>query len=429
MSGGEGIGQDLFAKCETDGGYFGYFRQRDDTYFSRPSLDGEPGPRMLFQGRPVIQWAINNYLGLAGDPAVKEAARRALEKHGTYAPMGSRMLTGNTAAHIELERRLAAFLGKPASVVFNYGYLGVIGTISSLVGPDDVVIMDRLCHASIVDGAVHASGGRRFRTFKHNDLDDLERHLKAVRKDGGDGAAARPGGGILILTEGVYGMRGDIADLPGICALKERYGARLFVDDAHGFGVMGPGGRGAGEHFGVQDRIDLYFGTFAKAFAAIGGVTAGPEAAVRWVLYNARTNVFAKSLPLLYVAAVQATLGEIERRPELRERMWAAARRLQKGLTDLGYDIGDTVSPITPVYVPAGDMATAMGMIQTLREKHGIFVSGVMYPVVPPGVVMFRMIPTAGHTDADVDETLAAFKALRDGMKLDLSQKPSARNR
>ena len=194
MSGKESINQDLFAKCEGDGGYFGYFRQRNDTYFSRPSLDGEPGPRMLFQGRPVIQWAINNYLGLAGDPAVKEAARRALEQHGTYAPMGSRMLTGNTASHIELERRLAAFLQKPSSVVFNYGYLGVIGTISSLVGPDDVVIMDRLCHASIVDGAVHASGGRRFRTFKHNDLDDLERHLKAVRGAGRARRGRRPAG-------------------------------------------------------------------------------------------------------------------------------------------------------------------------------------------------------------------------------------------
>lgn len=418
---------DLFAKCDGDGGYFGYFRRRDDTYFSRPSLEGEPGPRMLFQGRPVIQWAINNYLGLAGDPAVKAAARAALERHGTYAPMGSRMLTGNTAEHVELERRLASFLRKPAAVVFNYGYLGVIGTIGSLVGPDDVVIMDRLCHASIVDGAVLASAGRRFRTFKHNDLDDLERHLRAARQGvGGAGGAA---GGILILTEGVYGMRGDLADLAGICTLKERYGARLFVDDAHGFGVMGPTGRGAGEALGVQDRIDLYFGTFAKAFAAIGGVTAGPPAVVRWVLYNARTNVFAKSLPLLYVAVVQATLDEIERRPELRERLWAAAHRLQAGLTGLGYDIGDTVSPITPVYVPAGDLPTAMGMVRTLRERYGVFVSGVMHPVVPPGVVMFRMIPTAGHTDSDVDETVAAFKALRDDMRLDLSQKPSRRNR
>lgn len=421
MSANDVIQRDLFEKCAGEGGYFGYFRHRDDTYFSRPMLEGAPGPRMRFQGRPVIQWAINNYLGLAGDPAVKEAARRALEEHGTAEPMGSRMLTGNTAAHVELERRLAAFLGKPAAVVFNYGYLGVIGTIGSLVGAGDVVIMDRLCHASIVDGAVLASAGRRFRTFKHNDLDDLERHLRAADRG--------RTGGILILTEGVYGMRGDLADLPGICALKERYDARLYVDDAHGFGVMGPGGRGVGEHFGVQDRVDLYFGTFAKAFAAIGGVTAGPEAPVRWILYNARTNVFAKSLPLVYAAAVLETLNQIERRPELRDRMWAAARRLQAGLVDLGYDIGDTQSPITPVYVPAGDLPTAMAMVRALREEHGIFVSGVTYPVVPPGVVMFRMIPTAAHTDADVDETLAAFRALRDGMRLDLTQKPSLRNR
>jgi len=421
MSAKEGIQRDLFEKCSGEGGYFGYFRHRDDTYFSRPMLEGVPGSRMRFQGRPVIQWAINNYLGLAGDPAVKDAARKALEEHGTCEPMGSRMLTGNTAAHVELERRLAAFLQKPASVVFNYGYLGVIGTVGALVGPGDIVIMDRLCHASIVDGAVLASAGHRFRTFKHNDLDDLERHLKAADRD--------RTGGILILTEGVYGMRGDLADLPGICALKERYGARLYVDDAHGFGVMGAGGRGAGEHLGMQDGIDLYFGTFAKAFAGIGGVTAGSEAPVRWILYNARTNVFAKSLPLVYVAAALATLDQIEHRPELRERMWAAAHRLQDGLVGLGYDIGDTRSPITPVYVPAGDLPTAMAMIRSLREDHGIFVSGVAYPVVPPGVVMFRMIPTAGHTDADVDETLAAFRALRDGMRLDLTQKPSLRNR
>jgi glycine C-acetyltransferase len=417
----DGTMVDIFDKCRGEGGYFGYFRHRNDTYFSRPMLEGEPGPRMRFQGRQVLQWAINNYLGLAGDPAVKTAALRAIEEYGTYAPMGSRMLTGNTPMHAELERRLAAFLQKPAAMVFNYGYLGVIGTIGSLVGPGDTVIMDHLCHASIVDGAVLASAGRRFRTFKHNDLDDLERHLKMVNRD--------RHGGILILTEGVYGMRGDLADLPGICDLKERYDARLYVDDAHGFGVMGKGGRGVGEHFGVQDRVDLYFGTFAKAFAAIGGVTAGPEEPVRWILYNARTNVFAKSLPLVYVAALTTTLEQVERRPELRERMWAVTRRLQAGLVDLGYDIGDTLSPITPVYVPAGDQQSAMAMIRTLREEYSVFVSGVTYPVVPPGVVMFRMIPTASHSEADVDETLAAFRALRDGMKLDLSQKPSQRNR
>ncbi len=224
-------------------------------------------------------------------------------------------------------------------------------------------------------------------------------------------------------------MRGDVADLKGICDLKDRYGARLYVDDAHGFGVMGEHGGGAGEHTGTQDRIDLYFGTFAKAFAAIGGVTAGPEDVVRWVLYNARTNVFAKSLPLVYVATLIATLEQVEKRSDLRKRMWEVARKLQSGLTALGFDIGDTVSPITPVYVPAGEPQTAMTMIRMLREDYRIFVSGVMYPVVPPGVVMFRMIPTAVHSDADVEETLAAFRGMRDRMKLDLSQKPSARNR
>jgi glycine C-acetyltransferase len=296
-----------------------------------------------------------------------------------------------------------------------------LGTISSLIGPDDLIVMDRLSHASIVDGTILASGGRRFRPFKHNDLDNLEFHLKAANKT--------RKGGILIVTEGVYGMRGDLADLKGICELKERYEARLYVDDAHGFGVMGENGRGTGEHLGVQERIDLYFGTFAKAFAAIGGVTAGEEQPVRWIKYNARTNVFAKSLPLVYVAALSASLAEVRGRPELRRRMWEVAGRLQRGLTALGFDIGDTASPITPVYVPAGSEQTAMGMIRMLREDFGIFVSGVTYPVVPPGVVMFRMIPTAAHSDQDVDQTIEAFRQMRDRLKLDLSQKPSLKNR
>lgn len=412
---------DLFDKCYGEEGYFGYFRARDDTYFSRPVLDGVPGPRMIFQGREVIMWAINNYLGLAGNAQVKEAARRALERWGTFTPMGSLMLTGNTSRHQALERELAEFLRKPAAVIFNYGYLGVLGTISALVGPTDVILMDRLSHASIVDATVLASAGRRFHPFKHNDMDNLEFHLKAANRD--------RRGGLLIVTEGVYGMRGDLADLKNICELKERYGARLYVDDAHGFGVMGPNGRGTGEHLGVQERIDLYFGTFAKAFAAIGGVTAGEEQPVRYIKYNARTNVFAKSLPLLYVEALSATLQVIRTHPELRDSMWRIARLLQGGLTELGYDIGDTASPITPVYVPAGDLGTAMSMIRLLREEYGIFVSGVAYPVVPRGVVMFRLIPTASHCEEDVSRTLAAFKGLRDRMKLDLSSKPSALNR
>jgi glycine C-acetyltransferase len=413
--------KDLFDKCRGEEGYFGSFRAHDDTYFSRPVLSGVPGPRMLFKGREVVMWAINNYLGLASSPDVRSAARASLEEWGTGTPMGSIMLTGNTEKHIALERRLAEFLGKPAATIFNYGYLGVIGSIASLVGPDDVVLMDKLCHASIVDGTHLASVGKRFRPFKHNDMENLEFHLKGARRDSK--------GGILIVTEGVYGMRGDIADLRGICALKDRYGARLFVDDAHGFGVMGAGGRGVGELLGVQDRIDLYFGTFAKAFAAIGGVTAGEEASIRWIKYNARPNVFAKSLPMIYVDAVSAALEQVRDRPQLRERMWVVARMLQEGLVAAGFDIGDTVTPITPVYVPAGSLQTAMAMIRMLREDYGVFVSGVTYPVVPPGVVMFRMIPTAAHSEQDVEVTLAAFRGMRDRLKLDLSEKPSRKNR
>jgi glycine C-acetyltransferase len=417
---------DIFEKCYGDGGYFGYFRTQDDTYITRPILEGAAGPHMRFRGREIIMWGINNYLGLTGNERVRKAAAQALERWGTFTPMGSLMLTGNTDAHIALERQLADFLQKPAAVLFNYGYLGVLGTISSLVGPDDLIVMDRLSHASIVDGTVLASAGRRFHPFKHNDMDNLEFHLKAANRT--------RKGGILIVTEGVFGMRGDLADLKGICDLKDRYEARLYVDDAHGFGVMGENGRGTGEHLGVQERIDLYFGTFAKAFAAIGGVTAGEEMPVRWIKYNARTNVFAKSLPLVYVAALSATLSEVRERPELRRRMWEVAARLKKGLTALGFDTGDTASPIIPVYVPAGSdqtvlERTAVAMSKMLREDFGIFVSGVTYPVVPLGVVMFRMIPTAAHSDQDVDQTVEAFRQMRDRMKLDLSQKPSLKNR
>jgi len=412
---------DLFDKCKTDGGSFGKFRAAGDDYFTQPILEGLPGPHMKFQGKPVIVWAINNYLGLAGNAEIKAAATAALERWGTFSPMGSRMLTGNTHEHIALENKLADFLQKPAAVVFNYGYLGVIGSITSLVDKNDVVVMDKLSHASIVDGTLLASFGRRFRPFRHNDMNDLEAQLKGANKE--------RTGGILIVCEGVYGMRGDLAELPAICDLAERYGARLFVDDAHGFGIMGAHGRGCGEHFGVQDRIDLYFGTFAKAFAAIGGVTAGEREPVEWIRYNARTNVFAKSLPLLYVETLSATVDVIRRHPELRERVWALAKRLQEGLVALGYDVGDTQTPITPVYVPAGSEQTAMEMIRILREDYGVFVSGVTYPVVPLGVVLFRMIPTASHSEEDVDVTIRAFRDMRDRLSIDLSQKPSKLNR
>jgi len=412
---------DLFDKCNTDSGYFGNFRVRNDYYFTQPILGGIPGPRMMFNGKEVIMWAINNYLGLANNEEVKNAARQSLEKWGTFTPMGARMLTGNTEKHIALEKKLATFLQKPAAILFNYGYLGVIGTISALVDANDQIIIDKLSHASMIDGAMLASFGRGFRVFQHNDMDDLEQQLNKMNQ--------KRNGGILIVTEGVFGMRGDLADLPGICKLKEKYGARLYVDDAHGFGVMGSNGRGLGEHFGLQDKVDIYFGTFAKAFAAIGAVAAGDSAPIGYIRYNARTQVFAKSLPMIFVDALSTSLDIVAGKPELREKMWHIAGLLQNGLQELGYDIGDTRSPITPVYVPAGDVETGMSMLKMLREDYGVFVSGVTYPVVPLGVALFRMIPTASHTEEDVVRTLEAYKHLRDRMKLDLSQKPSRLNR
>jgi glycine C-acetyltransferase len=403
----ENAGMDIFDKCRTDGGYFGEFRARGDRFFSRPILDPHPGRVMTFMGRPVIQWSINNYLGLAGNEAVRETALRAVSDYGTGAPMGSRMMTGNTERHIALEQALAEYCGKESALLFNYGYLGVIGTISALVDENDTIIIDKQSHASMIDGTRLARGN--FRIFKHNDLDSLESHLKHVNRT--------RKGGVLIVTEGVFGMIGELAALPGICALKEKYGARLYVDDAHGFGVMGEEGRGTGVYYGVQDKVDIYFGTFAKAFAAIGGVTASSKEVCEWVLYNARSQVFAKSLPMVYVEALLKTLEIIRTDARRRERMWEVAGKLKSGLRDLGYNVGDVPSPITPVYVPVGDVRLGMQIIMRMREL-GVFITGVVYPVVPKGIVLFRMIPTAAHSDEDVEATLTAYRTVRDELKL-----------
>ena len=403
---------DLFEKCHGDGGYFGRYRAAGDKYVVQPILDSLPGPHMESGGRRVIMWGINSYLGLTGNPRIKAAALAAVERYSTSTPMGSRLLTGNTSKHEALERRLASYCGKPAAVVFNYGYLGVMGTISALIGPRDEVIIDKLSHASMIDGTILAMAGRRFRPFRHNDMESLEQQLRAARKRGS--------GGILIVIEGVYGMRGDLANLPEITALARRYEARVFIDDAHGFGVMGANGRGTGEHFGVQDELDLYFGTFAKAFAAIGGVTTGAPDVIEYIRFNARTNVFAKALPMVYVDVLEATLDEILAHPEYRERMWYNARTLQRGLVELGYSIGDTQSPVTPVYIPSGQ-ETARAIMVMLREDYGVFLSGVTYPVVPRGINLFRMIPTALHSDEDIAITLNAFAEIRERLALDLA--------
>jgi len=400
---------DLFDKCYQDGGYLGILRAAKDKYYSRPLLSPKPGTVMNFNGKDVIMWSINNYLGLANNEELKRIALKTVEDYGTSAPMGSRMLTGNTTEHESLEDKLAKFEGKESAILFNYGYMGVLGTLSALVHRSDTIVLDKLAHACMIDGTFLAGGKYRF--YKHNDMDDLEKQLKLANKD--------RRGGVLVVTEGVFGMRGDLAKLPEICDLKEKYDARLFVDDAHGCGVMGPNGKGTSEHHGVMDRVDLYFSTFAKAFAAIGGFTASKDEVVRYIRYNARTQIFAKSLPMVYVKVIEATLEMIQNKPELRERVWEVAKKLQAGLKEAGFKLGDTQSPITPVYVP-GEPEIAMKIISYLREQKGVFVSGVMYPVVPKGIILLRMIPTASHTDEQIETTISAFKDLRDEFKLQL---------
>ncbi|MBC8402621.1 MAG: aminotransferase class I/II-fold pyridoxal phosphate-dependent enzyme [Candidatus Marinimicrobia bacterium] len=409
---------DLFDKCSTDGGYFGKYRLAQDNYFSQPILEPHPGRLMKFNDSDQIMWSINNYLGLAENKEVQTTALAAVSEFSTSAPMGSRMMSGNTTDHIELERQLADYSQKDAAILFNYGYLGVLGTISSLAQQDDIIIIDKLSHASIVDGTFLSKVP--FRVFRHNDMSSLEKLLKRVNRD--------RKGGLLIVIEGTFGMTGDLANLPEICRLKDQYDARLFVDDAHGFGVLGAGGRGIGEHFDVQDQIDIYFGTFAKAFASIGGFSSAPEKVVDWIRYNARTQVFAKSLPMVYVRVLLKTLELVINGSELRERMWTNANLLKEGLRNMGFTVGWGESPICPVYVTtAEDQMESVGrrMLIYLRDN-GIFVTGVTWPVIPLGLIMFRMIPTASHLPEDIEHTIAVFRTMRKELNLDLSMSPDS---
>lgn len=409
---------DLFDKCRTDGGYFGKLRLMGDDYFSRPCFDSIPGPVMRFRDREVIMWSINDYLGLSGHPEIRAAAAEALEDYSVSSPMGSRMMSGTTPDHLELERQLAEYAEKEAAFLFNYGYLGVIGTIVSLTGPDDTIVMDKLSHASIVDGVMGSPA--KVRVFRHNNMDQLEKTLKKVNRD--------RKGGVLIVTEGTFGMTGDLANLEEICDLKDRYGARLYIDDAHGFGVIGESGRGAADVLGVQDRVDVYFGTFAKAFAAIGGFSASDQPVIDWIQYNARTQVFAKSLPMIYVKALLKAVDLVRDGDRLRQKMWDNAHRLKKGLRNLGYYVGPGQSPICSVYVPHGDAddpdKTAAELVAFLREN-GVFVTCVIYPVIPKGLYMFRMIPTSKHEPEHVDRTLEVFERVRQkpGIRVELNDK------
>lgn len=402
---------DLFEKCYTDSGYFKNLKLTLDNFYVSPKLEGQPGPRMTYEGREVIMWSVNNYLGLAQDPD-RQALLSTMDANDLAGPMGSRLMTGNTQRHEELEMQLADFCQKRAGILFNSGYLAVMGTINALMGENDTVIVDKDSHASIIDACNLATRHHGFRVFRHNDMKSLEFRLKKANEN--------RNGGILIITEGVFSMSGDVAPLADICELKNKYDARLLLDDAHGIGVMGETGRGSGEYWGVQSEIDLYLATFTKTFAAMGAICTGDVEVINYIRFNARPNIFSCSVKNIFVEAVLASLSIIERKPELRQQMWHITNRLRDGLSRLGFSVSRPPSPITPVYF--SDMYEAMEMIRMLRHRYNVFVFGVIYPVVPKGTLLLRMIPTAAHTDADVDETLFAFKECRDWLKAQSGQ-------
>lgn len=400
---------DLFEKLLQDRGPLGQHSYFDDNYYMFPKLEGEIAPRMMFRGQEVLTWSLNNYLGLANHPEVRKADADAAAAWGLGYPMGARMMTGNTPYHEQLERELAEFVQKDSSMLLNYGYQGVMSVIDALVDRRDVIVYDAESHACIIDG-VRLHMGKRF-VFPHNDIENLERQLKRAQK-----ITDETGGGILVITEGVFGMSGNMGDLKSITKLKEKFNFRLLVDDAHGFGTMGKSGAGAGEEQGVQDQIDIYFSTFAKSMAAIGAFMAGDAAIIDVLKYNVRSQIFAKSLPIALVIGLLKRLELLRTQPEHKQNLWKIVNAIQNGFREKGYRIGTTQSPVTPV-VMNGDTMEAVNLVKDLRNNHSIFCSVVVYPVVPKGTIILRIIPTAVHSLSDVEETITAFEAVK--IKLD----------
>ena len=377
-------------------------------YFAFPKLEGEINARMKFRGKEVLTWSLNNYLGLGNHPEVREADAEAAAQYGMAYPMGARMMSGQTVQHEKLERELASYVGKPDAFLLNYGYQGMVSVIDSIAGRNDVIVYDSESHACIMDGVfLHkAKGGKSF-VFPHNDIERCRKMLGFAKN-----RAAETGGGILVITEGVFGMAGDLGKLDEIVKLKDEFEFRLLVDDAHGFGVMGKTGAGTPEHFGVQDGVDLHFGTFAKAMAGIGGFIACETDVCYYLRYNMRSQTYAKSLPMAMTLGALKRLEMIRTRSEFRERLWTVVNALQKGLKEAGFDLGRTNSPVTPVYMKGG-YAEATNLVYDLRENYGVFCSMVVYPVIPKGEIILRLIPTAMHSLEDVEYTLKAFKAVR----------------
>ena len=401
--------KDLFDKIYKSKGPLGKWAEVAEGYFVFPKLEGSISNHMKFQGKEVITWSINDYLGLANHPEVRKVDAEAAVKYGSAYPMGARMMSGHTDLHEQLQNELAEFVNKEAAYLLNFGYQGMVSTIDALVSKDDIIVYDVDAHACIIDG-VRLHMGKRF-TYKHNDLVSIEKNLQRATK-----MAKASGGGILLISEGVFGMRGEQGKLKEIVALKKKYNFRLFVDDAHGFGTLGKTGAGAGEEQGVQDDIDVYFATFAKSMASTGAFIAADDEIITYLKYNLRSQMFAKSLQMQLVEGALKRLDMLRTMPEFKNKLWENVNALQGGLKKQGFDIGTTQSCVTPVYLK-GSIPEAMALVKDLRENHGIFCSIVVYPVIPKGLILLRMIPTASHTLDDVAKTLEAFNSIRERLE------------
>ena len=398
--------KDLFERIQNNKGPLGKWASQAEGYYVFPKLEGELGPRMKFHGKEILNWSINDYLGLANHPEVRKVDAEAALQYGAAYPMGARMMSGHTDIHEQLERELAAFVKKESAYLLNFGYQGIMSAIDALVTKNDIIVYDVDAHACIIDG-VRLHMGKRF-TYKHNDLESMEKNLQRATK-----MATETGGGILFITEGVFGMRGQQGKLKEIVAMKEKYNFRLLVDDAHGFGTLGKTGAGAGEEQECQDGIDVYFSTFAKSMASIGAFLAGDKDIIDYLKYNLRSQMFAKSLPMIQTVGALKRLQLLRDNPGLKDKLWENVNALQNGLKEKGFNIGDTNTCVTPVYLE-GSIPEAMVMVNDLRENYNIFLSIVVYPVIPKGIILLRMIPTASHTLSDINETLAAFEAIRE---------------
>jgi glycine C-acetyltransferase len=409
--------KDLFEKMYNDKSPLGKWANVVEGYFAFPKLEGEISNRMKFQGKEVITWSVNDYLGLANHPDIRKTDAEAAKLYGSAYPMGARLMSGHTLLHEKLEKELAEFSNKESAYVLNFGYQGILSTIDSLLGKNDVVVYDMDSHACIVDG-VRLHLGKRF-TYKHNDISSLEKNLNRASK-----ITAHTGGGVLVISEGVFGMRGEQGRLKEITDLKDKYNFRLLVDDAHGFGTLGATGAGAGEEQGVQDKIDVYFATFAKALASTGAFIASKKEVIDYLKYNMRSQVFAKSLQMQLVVGILKRLEILRSMPEIKNKLWENVNELQSGLKQRGFDIGSTQSCVTPVYLK-GTFQEAMALVKDLRENHLIFCSIVIYPVVPKGVILLRLIPTASHNSKDIQETLEAFSIIADRLNSGIYKKLS----